>query len=639
MFSFGANKQTARVAGEFYVNAINVMRGAESVSTYRPIPESEKFRIEYWPLEEAKLKRLPPPKPLSGRVAFVTGAGSGIGRAIAHRLAAEGACVVVADLDTAAASNVAAELGDRDVAVAVAVDVSQPDQVAAALADGALAFGEVDLVVNNAGLSISKPLLTTTEDDWDIQHDVMAKGSFLVSREAARLMIAQGIGGDIVYICSKNAFFAGPNNLAYGAAKADQAHQVRLLAAELGEHGIRVNGINPDGVVRGSGIFAKGWGAQRAAVYGVPEEELGAYYRGANAVEEGSPARARCGGRVRPHRRRSRPDDRPPHSRRCRSGVGLPALTGADVRRCRSRRLERAVVVNVRVDETAIELDVVHRFPDATRAGARGELIWDFAALLDDVRRGLASAARRDDVRSVAVDAWGVDYGLLDRSGQLLGPVHAYRSSRTDGVMDRVTGDVGRSRIYAVTGIQFLPFNTLYQLVAGRSSADYAAAERMLMVPDLVNHALCGSTTNDVTNASTTQLLDVRQRTWSDELLDTVGLRRDLLPDLHEPGAELGTVRGFDSTVDGVRVVAAASHDTASAVAGTPLGSDRTGIYISCGTWSLVGCELPAPVVTPEALAANVTNELGVDGTVRLLKNVHGVVAVGRVPPVVVVAR
>ncbi len=236
----------------------------------------------------------------------------------------------------------------------------------------------------------------------------------------------------------------------------------------------------------------------------------------------------------------------------------------------------------------------------------------------------MASAARRDDVRSVAVDAWGVDYGLLDRSGQLLGPVHAYRSSRTDGVMDRVTGDVGRSRIYVVTGIQFLPFNTLYQLVAGRSSADFAAAERMLMVPDLVNHALCGSTTNDVTNASTTQLLDVRQRTWSDELLDTVELRRDLLPDLHEPGAELGTVRGFDSTVDGLRVVAAASHDTASAVAGTPLGSDRTDIYISCGTWSLVGCELPAPVVTPEALAANVTNELGVDGTVRLLKNVTG---------------
>ena len=278
MFSFGANKQTARVASEFYVNAINVMRGAESVSTYAPIPEAEKFRIEYWGLEEAKLQRLPKPKPLATRIAFVTGAGSGIGRAIAHRLAAEGACVVVADVDAESAATVAAEIGSTDVAVPVTVDVTDSEQVANAVAAAALAFGGVDLVVNNAGLSISKALLDTTESDWDVQHDVMAKGSFLVAREATRVMIDQGMGGDIVYISSKNAFFAGPNNVAYGAAKADQAHQVRLLAAELGEHGIRVNGINPDGVVRGSGIFAKGWGAQRAAVYGVPEEELGAFY-------------------------------------------------------------------------------------------------------------------------------------------------------------------------------------------------------------------------------------------------------------------------------------------------------------------------------------------------------------------------
>ena len=278
MFSFGADKQMARVAGEFYVNAINVMRGAESVSTYAPIPESEKFRIEYWALEEAKLQRLPAPRPLATRVAFVTGAGSGIGKAVAHRLAAEGACVVVADVDIEAAARVATEIGNTDVAVSVAVDVTDAAQVAAGLAEAVLAFGGVDLVVNNAGLSISKPLLETTEDDWDLQHDVMAKGSFLVAREAARIMIEQALGGDIVYICSKNAFFAGPNNVAYGAAKADQAHQVRLLAAELGEYGIRVNGINPDAVVRGSGIFAKGWGAQRAAVYGVPEDELGTYY-------------------------------------------------------------------------------------------------------------------------------------------------------------------------------------------------------------------------------------------------------------------------------------------------------------------------------------------------------------------------
>jgi len=278
MFSFGKDKQTARVAGEFYVNAIKVMRGAEAVSTYAPIDESEKFRIEYWALEEAKLQRMPKPKPLATRVAFVTGGGSGIGKAIAQRLAAEGACVVVADLDTAAAEAVAKEIGSADKAVAVGADVSSEAAVAEAFEQAVLAFGGVDLVVNNAGLSISKPLLETTEKDWDLQHDVMAKGSFLVSRSAAKVLIDQAIGGDIIYISSKNAVFAGPNNVAYGAAKADQAHQVRLLAAELGEHGIRVNGVNPDGVVRGSGIFAKGWGAKRAAVYGVPESELGAYY-------------------------------------------------------------------------------------------------------------------------------------------------------------------------------------------------------------------------------------------------------------------------------------------------------------------------------------------------------------------------
>jgi rhamnulose-1-phosphate aldolase/alcohol dehydrogenase len=278
MFSFGADKQTARVAGEFYLNAINVMRGAESVSTYTPISEAEKFRIEYWALEEAKLARRPPPRPLAARVALVTGGGSGIGRAVAQRLAAEGACVVVADRDGPAAAKVAAEIGSRDAAVEVTVDVTDEDAVAAAVAEAVLAFGGVDLVVNNAGLSISRPLLETTAADWDLQHAVMARGSFLVSREAARVMGEQGMGGDIVYICSKNSVVAGPDNVGYGAAKADQAHQVRLLAAELGALGIRVNGINPDGVVRGSGIFAGGWGAQRAAVYGVPESELGAFY-------------------------------------------------------------------------------------------------------------------------------------------------------------------------------------------------------------------------------------------------------------------------------------------------------------------------------------------------------------------------
>ena len=278
MFSFGADKKTARVASEFYINAINVMRGAEALSTYRPISEREKFRIEYWSLEEAKLQRLPKPSSHASKVAFVTGAASGIGKAIAQRLAHDGACVVIADLDESKAQAVAREIGSTDVAIGVGMDVRNENAVKNALDRAVLAFGGVDIVVNNAGVSLSKPLLETTESDWDFQHDIMAKGSFLVSREAARILIDQRMGGDIVYISSKNSVFAGPNNIAYSATKADQAHQVRLLAVELGEYGIRVNGINPDGVVRGSGIFAAGWGANRAKTYGVKEEDLGRFY-------------------------------------------------------------------------------------------------------------------------------------------------------------------------------------------------------------------------------------------------------------------------------------------------------------------------------------------------------------------------
>jgi rhamnulose-1-phosphate aldolase/alcohol dehydrogenase len=278
MFSYGKDKQTARVAGEFYLNAINVMRGAEGLSSYQPIDESEKFKIEYWALEEAKLQRMPKPKALATRIALVTGAASGIGKAIAARLAAEGACVVIADLDAAKAQAAAEDIGNTDVAVGIAADVTDETAVQAAVDATLLAFGGIDIVINNAGLSLSKALLDTTIADWDLQHNVMAKGSFMVSRAAAKALIEQKLGGDIVYISSKNSLFAGPNNIAYSATKADQAHQVRLLAAELGEYGVKVNGINPDGVVRGSGIFAGGWGAKRAAVYGVPEEELGKYY-------------------------------------------------------------------------------------------------------------------------------------------------------------------------------------------------------------------------------------------------------------------------------------------------------------------------------------------------------------------------
>jgi rhamnulose-1-phosphate aldolase/alcohol dehydrogenase len=278
MFSFGGDSQTARVAGEFYVAAVNAIRGAEALSTYAPVSEAEKFRIEYWVLEERKLQRRPKPKPLTGKIALVTGAGSGIGRAIAVRLREEGAVVAVTDIDGDAARTVSEALGAGDHAIGIQVDVSDERAVQASIDQMVTRFGGVDIVVNSAGLSISRALLETTVEDWDRQHDVMARGSFLVSKHAARVMIAQRRGGDIVYIVSKNAVVAGPNNLAYGSAKASQAHQVRLLAAELGEHGIRVNGINPDAVVQGSGIFAGGWGAERARIYGVAEDELGRFY-------------------------------------------------------------------------------------------------------------------------------------------------------------------------------------------------------------------------------------------------------------------------------------------------------------------------------------------------------------------------
>lgn len=278
MFTFGADKQTARVAGEFYVNAVNVMRDAEGVSTYRPIDEAEKFRVEYWQLEEKKLTLRPAPKALAGRVALVTGGASGIGLATAGLLTEHGANVVVADLDAAACADVATSLGGPDKAVGVAMDVTSVEAVDAGVDAAVLAFGGVDLVVNNAGITRAGSLADTSVEDWDVQFQIMTRGSFLVAKAAERVLRAQGLGGDIINVCSKNAVFAGPDNVAYSSAKAAQAHMVRLLAAELGEIGVRVNGVNPDGVVRGSGIFAGGWGASRAETYGVDEKDLGKFY-------------------------------------------------------------------------------------------------------------------------------------------------------------------------------------------------------------------------------------------------------------------------------------------------------------------------------------------------------------------------
>ena len=286
MFSFGADKQTARVAGEFYVNAINVMRGAEGVSTYTPVGEADKFAVEYWQLEEKKLKLRPAAQALAGRISVITGGASGIGLATARLFAEHGANVVVADLDPAKCDQVASELGGPDTAVGVAMDVTDEAAVRAGIDAAVLAFGGVDLIVNNAGITRAGSLADTTQADWDLQYAIITRGSFLVSKATERVLRAQRLGGDIINICSKNAVVAGPNNVAYSSAKAAQAHMVRLLAAELGEIGVRVNGINPDGVVRGSGIFAGGWGASRAATYGVDEKDLGKYYAKRTLLKE-----------------------------------------------------------------------------------------------------------------------------------------------------------------------------------------------------------------------------------------------------------------------------------------------------------------------------------------------------------------
>jgi rhamnulose-1-phosphate aldolase/alcohol dehydrogenase len=276
LWSFGPDAGSARVAGDFYLSAVAVARGACAVSSYEPIPEREKFRVEYWELEERKLRARPAAPPLQGKVALVTGGASGIGLAIARRLSAEGTAVVVVDLDGDAAEKEAAGLPGP--ALGRAADVTDEVAVDAVFAATALHFGGVDIVVNNAGFAAAAPLLETSVEVWDALHAVLAKGSFLVSRAAARAMVAQGRGGDLVYVVSKNALVAGPENVAYGAAKADQAHQVRLLAAELGPSGIRVNGVNPDGVVKGSGIFTGEWLEQRAAAHGVAPDELGEHY-------------------------------------------------------------------------------------------------------------------------------------------------------------------------------------------------------------------------------------------------------------------------------------------------------------------------------------------------------------------------
>lgn len=281
MFTFAKDKQTARVAAEFYINAINVMRGAEAVSEYTSLPRQEAFNIEYWLLEEAKLQRMPKPKALSGRIALITGSAGGIGKAIAKKLAAEGACVILNDINQERLDGAVEEFTKafgRDAVASTLLNVTDELSVNTALADCALAFGGVDIIVNNAGISISKSITDHSIADWDRLYDILVKGQFLVSKAGVEIMRKQCFGGDIINIVSKNAVVAGPNNAGYGSAKAAQAHLTRLLAAELGPDHIRVNTVNPDAVIADSNIWAGGWAEGRAKAYGITVEELPAYY-------------------------------------------------------------------------------------------------------------------------------------------------------------------------------------------------------------------------------------------------------------------------------------------------------------------------------------------------------------------------
>ncbi|MGN6181735.1 MAG: bifunctional aldolase/short-chain dehydrogenase [Mucilaginibacter sp.] len=281
MFTFAKDKQTARVAAEFYINAINVMKGAEAVSEYTSLPRQEAFDIEYWLLEEAKLQRMPKPKSLSGRIALITGSAGGIGKAIAKKFVEEGAVVVLNDMNTERLQGAGDEFKKafgKDSYATALLDVTNGAQIQDAIATAILAFGGVDLVVNNAGLSISKTIADHTEKDWDLLYDVLVKGQFLVTQATVAVMKKQDIGGDVINIVSKNALVSGPNNAGYGSAKAAQLHLTRLNAAELGPDRIRVNAVNPDAVISDSNIWAGGWAEGRAKAYGITVEELPAYY-------------------------------------------------------------------------------------------------------------------------------------------------------------------------------------------------------------------------------------------------------------------------------------------------------------------------------------------------------------------------
>ena len=295
----------------------------------------------------------------------------------------------------------------------------------------------------------------------------------------------------------------------------------------------------------------------------------------------------------------------------------MPAFAAVDLG-ATSGRVTRGEIVDGR-----FVLNEVHRFAHEPLDAGAGGLLWQWDEIVNQVKIGLKKAMDLGPLDSAGIDSWAVDYGFLTSDDHLIGSVHCYRDSRTDGVLESVTAHVGRERIYSTTGIQFLFFNTIYQLVSAIGTPEYVSAAKFLLLPDLLNNHLVGSSTLEITNASTTQLLDATSRQWDFDLIEELNLRTDIFPELHEAGEVLGKIAGH-GLIDGLPIVAVASHDTASAVAGIPLRTDGKSAYISSGTWSLIGVEVDSPITTPLALAENVTNELGFGGTVRLLKNVTG---------------
>ncbi len=275
------------------------------------------------------------------------------------------------------------------------------------------------------------------------------------------------------------------------------------------------------------------------------------------------------------------------------------------------------------VTDEHIKYEVIHRFINTPIHDSKGSLLWDWKMLNNEIRISLEKVADNYKVESIAVDTWAVDYILYDRNSAICAPTYSYRDNRTLEIMETTLDKYGKKALYETTGIQFLPFNTLYQLLAAKSDGELIEGRRFLMLADAINFSLCGKFSNEITNASSTQLLDTATRQWDWNLIKKLGFTNEIFPPLHEAGEALGTIQGI-TKLENTKVVSVGSHDTASAVAGTPLTNPETDLYVSSGTWSLIGCEIDSPIRSEIAMEANLTNELGIEGKVRLLKNVAG---------------